>query len=221
LTTVVRFKIIDLYRRERLAARVLESEQGRLQPSDPIAAIEARAALRLVEDAEPLRWALREAEGEPLAQIAAEQALPAPVVRQRVSRFRRRLRETMLLAAAMGILVLVYFCRPKAEAIGPDRHDMPALTTATWDGSYVIVGVDGVAEGVQARVLGTEVGVSNGVVRLAQTSTRLVLQSNGTGQFSGTFGAVPVQGTIANEVDRVVLESRSGAFQGRITLRRK
>ncbi|MEO7110468.1 MAG: sigma factor, partial [Polyangiaceae bacterium] len=70
---------------------------------------EMRVMLRsVVADAsarnrEALEWIVREHDGEELASIAEELSIPAPLVRQRVSRLRRALRSRWL---GGGVLVL-------------------------------------------------------------------------------------------------------------------
>src|SRR6185295_4111987 len=75
--------------------------------------IEARSVLAGVidetrpspRDRETLGWIVREHEGDRLADIAEEEGLPSPVVRQRVSRLRRALRQRW--ASALLLLLFV------------------------------------------------------------------------------------------------------------------
>lgn len=55
-----------------------------------------------------LHWLLRESDGESLDEIARDAALPAPRVRQRVSRLRRHLHSRWLALGAAGLALL--FC---------------------------------------------------------------------------------------------------------------
>jgi hypothetical protein len=79
---------------------------------------------------EALEWIVREHAGEDLSRIAEERHLPAPVVRQRVSRLRRALRDRWL---GGGVLVLalaasVGYAKWKArvhETIAPDTAGSP------------------------------------------------------------------------------------------------
>jgi DNA-directed RNA polymerase specialized sigma24 family protein len=58
-----------------------------------------------------LEWMLREGAGEKLEEIAAEHDLPAPRVRQRVSRLRRHFRERWAVAvAAVAVVGLILLC---------------------------------------------------------------------------------------------------------------
>jgi DNA-directed RNA polymerase specialized sigma24 family protein len=81
-----------------------------------------------------LEWMLREGDGEKLESIAASEKLPAPRVRQRVSRLRRHLkthwaREVALLGA-LGVIVTIAVLvwnrqRPQPEPIANDPHTVP------------------------------------------------------------------------------------------------
>jgi DNA-directed RNA polymerase specialized sigma24 family protein len=86
-----------------------------------------------------LEWMLREGEGEKLESIAASEKLPAPRVRQRVSRLRRHFKENwkreVALLAALGVAItaLVLLLNQKKDPIiaiepvdpraVPMRHD--------------------------------------------------------------------------------------------------
>jgi DNA-directed RNA polymerase specialized sigma24 family protein len=98
---------------------------------------EMRVMLRsVVADAsarnhEALEWIVREHDGEELASIAEELAIPAPVVRQRVSRLRRALRERWL-GGGVLVLALAVTCAgyekwnsSSHEAIAPDTAGSP------------------------------------------------------------------------------------------------
>jgi DNA-directed RNA polymerase specialized sigma24 family protein len=92
------------------------------------------------EDAQKtLDWMLREGEGERLESIAASERLPAPRVRQRVSRLRRHFkthwqREVAVLAA-LGVIVsaVVFFLRrPQSEPIAADSDGARDPLAAMW-----------------------------------------------------------------------------------------
>jgi len=108
---IARHKIADLYRR-----------QGRLPPLDPEADPHvsdpgpgAGELAQWIEHELPktegahatLHWLLRESEGETLDEIARDAALPAPRVRQRVSRLRRHFQTRWLALGAAGLALLV------------------------------------------------------------------------------------------------------------------
>jgi DNA-directed RNA polymerase specialized sigma24 family protein len=107
---IARHKIADHHRRA-----------SRLELEDALPEVEATSAphgasdlLRWVKNELPddegaqktLEWMTREADGDDLAAIAAEENLPAPRVRQRVSRLRRLLRERWAVATALAAIVI-------------------------------------------------------------------------------------------------------------------
>lgn len=135
LVGIARHKIADYHRR---AARVNARSEGEA-PLDtcataPVAFEEREVLERLLDaietrrDAETMEWLVREHGGERLADIASENGLPAPVVRQRVSRLRRALRSRW--AGAVGVLLLFLGA---AAALGVSGirgadHPAPAVT---------------------------------------------------------------------------------------------
>jgi len=111
---VTRNKVFDHFRRRM--REVPQGEDEALEASASEEPLSARDILRWAEqklpDAEAehtLEWMLREGDGEKLEQIARDANLPAPRVRQRVSRLRRFLRERWaaeLLLTGLGIALL-------------------------------------------------------------------------------------------------------------------
>jgi len=110
---VARNKAFDHFRR-----RTREVPEGdALEPAANEAPLSARDMLRWAEgklpdpeSADTLEWMLREGDGEKLEQIARDANLPAPRVRQRVSRLRRFLRESWaaeIMLGALGLALLV------------------------------------------------------------------------------------------------------------------
>ena len=77
------------------------------------------------ENAKTLEWMLREGEGEKLETIAAEANVPAPRVRQRVSRLRRYYKARWAAqAAALAALLLIALAialalRQRQEQVAP------------------------------------------------------------------------------------------------------
>ncbi len=124
---VARNKLVDHIRRN--TREVLGDEASDMAPGahDPVS---ARDLLRWAEEELPnsddkhtLEWMLREADGDKLEHIAEEANVPAPRVRQRVSRLRRYLKErwaAQLAAAGMAGIVLLlgyaYFAKQKTIA---------------------------------------------------------------------------------------------------------
>ena len=121
LVGIARHKTIDLFRR-----------QGREQPTEflelaghatdsPLDPVEDRDLMRWAEETarevspdgdRTLGWIAREGGGEKLEHIAAEERLPAPTVRKRVSRLRAAIRERWVLelagaAVVLGMLMLI------------------------------------------------------------------------------------------------------------------
>ena len=111
---IAKNKIVDLYRkrgREPLA----DDEVGDEAAAES-APISARDLLRWAEQELPdgehaestLKWMLREGSGEKLESIAQEEGVPAPRIRQRVSRMRQHFRTRWAAQiAAVAALVLV------------------------------------------------------------------------------------------------------------------
>src|SRR5450432_968450 len=106
---VTRNKVFDHFRR-----RVREvPEEEAVEPAAAEAPLSARDILRWAEGKLPdsesehtLEWMLREGDGEKLEQIARDANVPAPRVRQRVSRLRRFLREHCAAELMLGTLSL-------------------------------------------------------------------------------------------------------------------
>ncbi|HLK39141.1 MAG TPA: RNA polymerase sigma factor [Polyangiaceae bacterium] len=134
---IARHKIIDSFRQAR-----------RERPQDPhlsdaVAAPEAahgaRELMRWAErelpagddNARTFEWMLREGAGEKLASIAADAEVPAPRVRQRVSRLRKHYRsrwaaEVAALALLVGIAVVIVLALTRErERIAPLRTPPP------------------------------------------------------------------------------------------------
>lgn len=120
---IVRHKVVDFHRRGR---REAPHEDVDIPESAP--RHEDRDLLRWAERELPegeeavktLDWMLREGDGEKLESIADDEKLPAPRVRQRVSRLRRHLKLRWALVAATLTALLValgayLYGRPKPQ----------------------------------------------------------------------------------------------------------
>jgi len=137
VTAIARNKIADHFRRARREERVDVAPAQTLE--EPV---EERAILRkIVSDAQDSRtgwktlgWVVREASGDHLADIAEEENLPPAVVRQRVSRWRRRMRNTFLLAAAiLGVALVARDSLPRLTSRTPvTTTAAPARVSGTW-----------------------------------------------------------------------------------------
>jgi RNA polymerase sigma factor (sigma-70 family) len=132
---VTRNKVFDHFRR-----RVREvPEEDALEPAAAEAPLSARDILRWAEEKLPdsesrdtLQWMLREGDGEKLEQIARDANLPAPRVRQRVSRLRRFLRERWaaeLMLTVLGLAALSagahYFFEHRRAQCALSHHFRP------------------------------------------------------------------------------------------------
>jgi RNA polymerase sigma factor (sigma-70 family) len=112
---ICRHKLVDWFRRmRREVPRDLEAnEDAAPAESAPTGAMDLMRWARKElppgrENEQTLEWMLREGEGEKLETIAAEANLPAPRVRQRVSRLRRYYKKKWAAqAAAVAALLLV------------------------------------------------------------------------------------------------------------------
>jgi DNA-directed RNA polymerase specialized sigma24 family protein len=142
---IARHKVADFHRRNGRAAIVALPEQL-VGEEPPISARQwARwASQQTADDPEAQRtldWMAREGDGEKLAHIAADEALPATQVRQRVSRLRRHLRERWkaeLAAVAILLLVAIVAWRfvaeptpqvitPSPDRVSPERPEAPRV----------------------------------------------------------------------------------------------
>ena len=140
---VARHKIADYHRR---ASRETADPPERTAPPPEH---EERALLRWAVGELPpgsdakktFEWLLREGDGETLEAIAEEERIPAPVVRQRVSRLRRLFRSRWAQLAAAGLVALVALVAwvvlrrrereaPVAERSRPELREDPAVVAA-------------------------------------------------------------------------------------------
>jgi len=113
---IARHKCVDFYRRRHREVPV--EGAGENEIAGEAAPASARDLLRWAEEELPegepaertLEWMLREADGDKLEHIAEEERVPAPRVRQRVTRLRRHFRDrwaaqVAALVAAVTLLV--------------------------------------------------------------------------------------------------------------------
>jgi RNA polymerase sigma factor (sigma-70 family) len=133
---VARNKVVDHFRQR---ARELASAEEVADSAEAGAPVSTRDLLRWAEGKLPdpeskdtLEWMLREGDGEKLEQIAREANLPAPRVRQRVSRLRRFLRRhwaaELLLGGALLLLGAYLFLRHREaelRALPEPRREFP------------------------------------------------------------------------------------------------
>jgi DNA-directed RNA polymerase specialized sigma24 family protein len=138
---IARNKVVDFYRKNK--REVVEEPALADEIAAESAPLSARELLRWAEQELPegdhakntLEMMLREGSGEKLEEIASEQALPAPRVRQRVARMRRHFRERWAahLAAIAVFALLVggaYVIWRRAEPTPPEIvKETPRLPT--------------------------------------------------------------------------------------------
>jgi RNA polymerase sigma factor (sigma-70 family) len=132
---ICRHKVIDWFRRmRREIPRDLEDhEDAAPAESAPTSAMDlmrwARKQLpKGAEHEQTLEWMLREGDGEKLETIAAEANVPAPRVRQRVSRLRRYFKakwaaQSAALAALLLVGLAIFLAlRNRKDEIAPNRE---------------------------------------------------------------------------------------------------
>ncbi|MCA9626839.1 MAG: sigma-70 family RNA polymerase sigma factor [Myxococcales bacterium] len=132
---VARNKVADHFRKRGREPLLYDEPPDQAAPDS--ASSDARELMRWVEKelpdgdqtADTLEWMLREGAGEKLETIAKEENLPAPRVRQRVSRLRRYFRTRWAAAAAVLAVAIVIgfwlFSTPQAPppvAITPETE---------------------------------------------------------------------------------------------------
>ena len=128
LTGIARHKVADFHRR---ACRERACDPGEIPappaPFEELALADWAERQVAGEDARrTLEWMAREGEGEALEHIAADEDLPAPRVRQRVSRLRRWLRERWVAElAAVAALALIAAATARALCVA-DESAVPA-----------------------------------------------------------------------------------------------
>jgi RNA polymerase sigma factor (sigma-70 family) len=143
---IARHKIADAHRKAR---REAPAELPELEaPSE--ADHEERDLLRWAERELPsheakqtLGWLLREGEGEKLETIAEREQIPAPTVRQRVTRLRKHFRtrwEAQLAAVAtlVGAIALIWWwLQPREQPVPPIVREVPSATPLDQDPSLL------------------------------------------------------------------------------------
>lgn len=133
---VARHKVVDLHRRRGRESFDVPEDLAEGPAPHAEADLLRWAEKRLPPGEEPqktLEWMLREGDGEKLESIAESEKVPAPRVRQRVSRLRRHLkanwqREVALLAAVGVVITLAILVlrKPEPEPIAHDPKALPA-----------------------------------------------------------------------------------------------
>jgi DNA-directed RNA polymerase specialized sigma24 family protein len=132
---VAKNKVVDFHRRRGRESFDLPEVAGAPAPHQEADLLRwAEKNLPPGEDAhKTLDWMLREGEGEKLESIAESEHVPAPRVRQRVSRLRRHFKENwkreVAMLAALGVLITVaitlWLRENKPENIAHDPKFVP------------------------------------------------------------------------------------------------
>lgn len=247
---IARNKVSDFHRRGR---RLVPDESVNELESPP-PAYEARALLGEVlhttspRDRATLDWIVREHEGERLNDIAKEEGLPPPVIRQRISRLRRLLRARWAgaLVALVGVASAAGFHRHYVEefpsiVFAPDGPaETPAaaldldlaLDLARVDGTFKIVSVTAASDLPPARrkllelqASGATVRVTSGRIEIESSAGRLVrdVRVVGKSKEGTSLELKSASGRVEHAVvrgdgDRFVVTILDGSMRGQITL---
>jgi len=138
---IARHKIADTFRRrDRLPIPTADIDHNAAQPIPSIAELGqwVERELPKTETAHAtLHWLLREGDGETLDEIARDVNVPAPRVRQRVSRLRRHFHARWMALSAAGLLsllvagTLIHRAKsPDADSAGISRESFGPLERA-------------------------------------------------------------------------------------------
>lgn len=132
LSAIARHRIADFHRRRARTRAWFEPDEAAEAVASNQTAFEERQVLhallgesRSQREAETLRWLLREHAGDRLVDIATEHGVPAPVVRQRISRLRRLLRARWQVLGGLATLLAL------ALVVGASVSDAPSAASIT------------------------------------------------------------------------------------------
>ncbi|MEO8796513.1 MAG: hypothetical protein ABI551_01385 [Polyangiaceae bacterium] len=143
---IARNKVADVHRRAKREASAPDEPAGGARIGEHRILLRSVAldAISTERGREAFDWIVREHDGDELARIAEETRVPAPVVRQRVSRLRRALRTRWL--GVGGILVALlgvgysarsYFSAPEIVADTAGSPQAAAFLTGI-DGDWTV-----------------------------------------------------------------------------------
>lgn len=213
---------------------------ARIEARELLASIASSvAASASSREQETLEWLVREHAGEQLQTIAAEAGLPAPAVRQRVSRLRRILRAQW--AHALAVLAVAGSCGVMAErthrarsAIVADPTGDPIARAATlMQGRWRIESIvardanDGTAASLEAKVVDIRVGGRRvELVSPMHTASRSIGGASRRDDGSLAIELLDDAGvaqhlTARVDGDRMLLTVRHGRWQGTARLVRR
>ena len=234
---IARHKVADFHRRTR---RHDSSDVDQLEV-DP-APVEARQLLASivasvsssVRERETLEWLVREHDGEQLRTIAEDAGLPAPAVRQRVSRLRRVLRAQW--SHALALLVVAGACGVLAERARHERSTISADPTGDpvalaalvahgqWHVEHVVAEQPTNLEAklVDVRIQGRRITVNGPVSSVTRTITAATPRPDGAVALELHDDSGGSQHATAKvEGDRMQVTLHDGRLRGTATLVRR
>ena len=234
---IARHKVADFHRRTR---RHDSSDVDDLEVGPP--PVEARQLLASivasvsssVRERETLEWLVREHDGEQLRAIAEDAGLPAPAVRQRVSRLRRVLRAQWSHALALLVVagacgVLAERARHERSAISADPTGDPVARAAVvaqgrWHVEQVVAEQPSSLEAklIDVRVQGRRITVLGPVSSVTRTIAEATTLADGSLALQLRDDAGSLQhATVKVEGDRMQVTLHDGRLRGSATLVRR
>jgi len=227
---IARHKVADFHRRTR---RHDSSDVDQLEV-DP-APVEARQLLASivasvsssVRERETLEWLVREHDGEQLRTIAEDAGLPAPAVRQRVSRLRRVLRAQWSHALALLVVagacgVLAERARHERSTISADPTGDPVALAALFEHVVAEQPTNLEAKLVDVRIQGRRITVNGPVSSVTRTITAATPRPDGAVALELHDDSGGIQHATAKvEGDRMQVTLHDGRLRGTATLVRR
>ena len=168
---IARNKVVDFHRRahREIAIDVEPVGGARLGEDRVLLRAVTNDALSTERGREAFEWIVREHDGEELARIAEEARVPAPVVRQRVSRLRRALRARWLGAGGLLVIALGFAYSERSRSSAPEivadtaGSAQAAAFLTRVDGTWIVASDQDVSEitkGAKVRIAGARLVVT-------------------------------------------------------------
>ena len=243
---IARHKVADFHRGARRRGTPANDDGEREVEASP-APIEAHLLLSRIaasvaeappREQETLDWLLREHEGEQLQTIAEESGVPAPAVRQRVSRLRRVLRAQwavgVLLLLGAGGIVAERMHSPSSSITADPAGDPVASAALVMQGRWHVESLTPASDASPAvkRLAATQsidVRVSGRHIELAlptYTALRTLQSAEHNADGSLLLTIVDEAGTVQHITatstgDRLLLTSADGRAKGTAVLVRR
>jgi DNA-directed RNA polymerase specialized sigma24 family protein len=255
---IARHKVADFHRSARRRMEAPESchdedpspgaaaRAGSAGPTVPPAPLEARALLSRIasslatsdREQQTLEWLVREHGGEQLLAIARDEGLPAPAVRQRVSRLRRVLRAqwahalVLLLVFGASVVAVERAHRDGSAIVADPAGDVVATTTVVANGHWRVERIVRVDEGDSVIPLDAnliDIHVSGRRVDIAVPGHTLSRTIAGASREDDGSLSLRIEGaghgdtrvTAKIEGDRMLLTVHDGRLRGRAELVRR